>query len=66
MVSPWKSTKDALKILGIHHNHLYNLRTELTRGKHWRNIKSQNARRSTYQWHVSNIEKYLQTPAEKR
>ncbi|MEM9539986.1 MAG: DNA-binding protein [Cyanobacteria bacterium P01_E01_bin.42] len=67
-MSNWKRTKETVTILEIHHNHLYRLRDsgELKIGKHWRDVSSRNARRPSYRWHVLNIERYLNSPAEKR
>lgn len=57
--SPWKSTPDALTILGFSKSHLYRLREDgtLRRGLHWRDVRRKNSWLASYQWHTANIEK---------
>lgn len=68
MATNWLSTKDAVKALDLPRHRLLRLRQDglFQLGKHYRVISYRNAKRPTYQWHINNCLKALNTPLEKR
>lgn len=68
LTNNWISTKDVCQKIGISRKHLYSLRDDkiFKQGIHYRDIRRKHAMRATYQWHLENIEKTLNTDAKKR
>lgn len=56
--SPWVTTAQALRELGISADHLYRHRKEwMRRERHWKNIALPSSLRATYRWHLTNIKR---------
>lgn len=68
MTEEWVSTAIAAASLGVHRNHLSNLRTDgfLKQGIHWRDVRRSQSARPTYRWHLARVGEALATPAEQR
>lgn len=64
----WLSTTKASEELGISREHLLQLRKDgsLKVRKHWRDVGRSCSMRPTYQWNIEQVQKWLETPPEKR
>jgi len=68
MATNWMNTTQASQALDITPRQLRQLRKDgfFKIGQHYRIISRSQAARPTYQWHVNNCLKALNTPLEKR
>lgn len=60
----WYKASDAFSLLDLETaDNLHDLRLtgDLKEGKHWRDTSSANAKRPTYQYHVGNCRKFLES-----
>ncbi len=65
--SPWVSTGEACRILGVSRDWLQSNRKKgWKKGTHWRDKRSAGSRKPCYQWHWKNIQFWLCVDAEVR
>ena len=60
----WYKASDAFKLLDLDTaDNLHDLRSsgDLKEGKHWRQTSGANAKRPTYQYHIDNCRKFLES-----